>query len=115
MTLSSAPLRRRLILLLTIALAVNFWPALELNQSEAAGFGRSQPRLYDESPLAVIEIAPECDQAESSAGTGRQSGLASSAASVLQASPARFPTRNSLPFYADRLALFPNKTGPPSL
>ena len=115
MTLRFGPLRRRLILLLTIALAVGFYPAFAINQSEAAGYGRSQPSLYDESPLAVIETAAECDQAESSAGTGRQSGLASSAASILQDSPARFPAHDSLLPCANRLALFPNKTGPPSL
>ena len=116
MILSSGPLRRRLILLLTIVLAVGFYPALAINQSEAAGYGRSQPSLYDESPFAVIETAAECDQAESSAGSGRQSGLASSAASILlQASSARLPSRNGLLLHANRLALFPNKTGPPSL
>lgn len=115
MTLSSGPLRRRLILLLTIALAVGFCPALDINQSEAAGFGRPQPWLYDESSLAVIETPAEFDQAESSVGTGRQSGLASSSAPALQVPPAGFPSHNSLRPYANRLALFPNKTGPPSL
>lgn len=115
MTLSSGPLRRRLILLLTIVLAVSSCPALDLNQSEAAGFGGSQPWLYDESSLAVIETLAEFDQGESSLGTGRQSGPPSPAAPDLQASPARFPSHKNFPLYANRLALFPNKTGPPSL
>lgn len=115
MTLSFGPLRRRLILLLTIALVVGFYPAPDGNQSEAAGSGRSQPWLCDESSLAIIEPAAAFDQAENPVGAGRQIGLASPPPAILQASPARFPSDDNLRLYADRLARFPNKTGPPSL
>ena len=114
MTLSSGPLRRRLILLLTIALAVNSWPVLDLTQSEVADLSPSQPVLSDESTLAAIETQ-EVEQADSSVGTGRQNGLASPTIPLLQPPPGWFPSHGGAWLYASRPTPFPNKTGPPSL
>lgn len=108
------PLRRRWFLLLTIALAGNFYPTFERDQGETQGGGRSAPWLYDESSLAVIEISAEFEQAKGSVSTGRQSGLASLATFVLQAPPAWLPSHDGQRPYRSRDSLFPNKTGPPS-
>lgn len=114
MTLGFGPFRRHLILLLTIALAVLVWPSLERTKLEEVGFGHSQPWQSDQSTNAIVEIQAEIDSAEGFASDGGNIGLASYGAYALLAAPARLITADGLLPSAKHLALFPNKTGPPS-
>lgn len=116
MTLGSGPLRRHLIVLLMIALAVSVWPSLDLAKIDYAGLGNSQPWQSDQSANvnAVIETQAEIDQAEGSASDGGKIGLADVATSTLLAAPAQLIIPDGLPLYPKRRAHIPNKTGPPS-
>ena len=115
MTLGLAFYRRRLLALLAIALAVVVWPSLEHAKLDQNGFGQSQPWQYDQSANAIIEIAAEIDSADDCTSDGRTIGLAGSGLYALEVGPAHRPTANSLPPLAKHHALFPNKTGPPSV
>ena len=115
MTLGFVSFRRWLIALLAIALAVVIWPSLEHAKLDQIGLGQSQPWQTDQSTNAIIEIAAEVNSAKDFTGDDGKIGLAGIGLYALVAGLAHRPTADGLPPLAINLALFPNKTGPPSV
>lgn len=116
MTLGFGPIRRNLIFLLTIAMAVSVWPSLDLTRIEHAGLGHSLPWQADQSTNtnAIIESLVEIDPAEGSACDGRKMWLANFATRALLGARAQHIARDGFLPYPKRRTLFPNKTGPPA-
>ena len=117
MYLGFALIRRRLLALLAIALAVVVWPSIEHAKFDQVGTGQSQPWQSDPSSNAILEIASEVetDSAKDFAGNDGKIGLHATGEYALTVGPAQRSIADGLAPWATQLIRFPNKTGPPSV